>query len=363
MNTSKTLQALLRCTFCCVFGLAIAGNSNAGERNTPHTEPATVTMSSNPNLSGVVDIYLDGRIDGDVMSRLNTFADLKGRSGVILHLNSFGGSMRAALVLGRRIRELGFSTQVGVKGEGSIRNEAGICESACVMLFAGGRFRLIQPDSVVGVHQFATVDQVTSEQAMADAQIFSAATVNFLRDMGVNTQLFSLMAATPANAMQALSVPDQINLGLVNAGKDAAVWGIESAQGGLVLKGVQSTISSTIEIQLACTDQQEVSAAVMVDVVGKGGVRSVDLLVDGRTTAVALRQPAKLLGRTAKLHFLPGPSQLVEMQRARSVGVSLSYDGQRQSMFAIEVPEQAGALMAGFVQLCHGTPRHGVVQR
>lgn len=322
-----------------------------------------LTMSSNPNLSGVVDLYLDGRIDQDVMGRLNTFAELKGRNGVIIHLNSFGGSMRAGLALGRRIRELGFSTQVGVKGGASIRNEAGICESACVMLFAGGRFRLIQPDSLVGVHQFATANQVTSEQALADAQIFSAATVNFLRDMGVSTQLFSLMAATPTNAMQALSVPDQINLGLVNAGKDAAVWGIESKQGGLVLKGVQSTISSTIEIQLACTAQQDVSAAVMVDAGGKGDVRSVDLLVDGRTSTVALRQPVQMLGRTAKSDFLPGPSQLVEMQRARSVGVSLSYDGQRQSMFAIDVPAQAGALVAGFVQLCHGTPRAGVVQR
>jgi len=159
------------------------------------------------------------------------------------------------------------------------------------------------------------------------------------------------------------SIADQINLGLVNAGKEAAVWGIESDRGALVLKGVQSTISSTVEIQMACTARQEVSVAVMVDVDGKGEVRSVELLVDGRTSAVALRQPEPMVGRTAMSDFLPGAVQLVEMQSARSVGVRLSYEGQRQSMYAIDVSAQASALMAGFVQLCHGTQKTRTVQR
>jgi len=126
---------------------------------------------------------------------------------------------------------------------------------------------------------------------------------------------------------------------------------------------VQSTISSTVEIQLACTAQQDVSVAVMVDAGRKGQVRIVDLLVDGRSSAVALRQPVTPVGRTAMSDFLLGAEQLVEMQRARSVGVRLSYDGQRQSMYAIDVPAQASALMAGFVQLCHGTQKARTVQR
>ncbi|MBC2692714.1 MULTISPECIES: hypothetical protein [Pseudomonas] len=363
MKTLRFFLPLFRSSLCWVLGLAITGSVNAGERNAPRTSSATVTMSSNPDLSGVMNIYLDGRIDADVMGRLNTFAYLKGRNGVIVHLNSFGGSMRAGLALGRRIRELGFSTQVGVKGVSSISDEAGICESACVMLLAGGRFRLIQPDSVVGVHQFAAPDQATSQQVMADAQIFSAATVNFLRDMGVSTQLFSLMAVTPTSAMQKLSVADQVNLGLMNAGKEVAVWGIESEQGALVLKGVQSTISSTVEIQLACTAQQDVLVAVMVDAGGKGQVRSVDLLVDGRTSAVELRQPVQMMGRTAMSDFPPKAEQLVEMQRARSVGVRFRFDDQRQSMYAIDVPTQASALIGGFVQLCHGAQKGATVQR
>lgn len=362
MNTSKFLQALVRSALYCAFGLAIAGNVYAGESNAPRTASATVTMNANPDLSGVVDLYLDGRIDADVLDRLNTFAYLKGNNGVIIHLNSFGGSMRAGLALGRRIRELGFSTQVGARGESSIGGEAGICESACVMLLAGGRFRLIQRASVVGVHQFAAADQVTSQQALADAQIFSAATVNFLRDMGVSTQLFTLMAATPASEMQPLSVADQINLELVNAGKEPAVWGIESEQGVLVLKGVQSTISSSIEIHLACTAQQEVSA-VVVDAGVKVDMRSVDLIVDGRPSDVELRQPMHLVGRMAVFAFQPGAEQLVEMQSAKSVGLRLHYDGHRQSLHAIDVPARASALLTGFVQLCHGTQKTRTVQR
>lgn len=363
MKISKLVRALSRSAHCCVIALTIAGSVTARELDTPRAESATVTMSSNPDRSGVVDLFLDGRIDASVMARLNEFAYLKGRKGVILHLNSFGGSMREGLALGRRIRELGFTTQVGQNAGPSIRVEAGICESACVMLFAGGRFRLIQPESSVGVHQFGAADQVNSQQAMADAQIFSAATVNFLRDMGVSTQLFSLMAITPANAMQALSVADQINLGLVNAGKEIAVWNVESGQAGaLTLKGVQSTISSTVEIQMICTTQQDVTVEVMVDDGGAAGVRSANLLVDARTLAGELGHAVRTDGQTTKFDFHPEADQLPEMLSAKSIGVRLHHASQRQSVHAIDIPARAGALMAGFVQLCHGTPK-STVQR
>ena len=358
MNTSKFYQALFRSALCCVFGVAIIGSVNAGERNAPRNASAIVTISADPDLSGAVNLYLDGRIDAEVLGRLNTFAYLQGRNGVIVHLNSFGGSMRAGLALGRRIRELGFSTQVGAKGVSSVSDDAGICESACVMLLAGGRFRLIQPESVVGVHQFAAADQATSQQAMADAQIFSAATVNFLRDMGVSTQVFTLMAATPVSSMQELSVSDQINLGLVNGGTEIPVWGIVSKQGGaLVLKGVQSTISSTVEFELTCTAQQDISIAAMVDAGGKGQIHNVEFLVDGRSPAVKLKQPVQVVGRTAKSDFQPEPAQLAEVLSARSVGVRLRYDDQRLSTYSIDVPAQASALMGGFVQLCHGSQK------
>lgn len=88
-----------------------------------------------------------------------------------------------------------------------------------------------------------------------------------------------------------------------------------------------------------------------------------DLLVDGRPSAVELKKPVYLEGRTVMSAFLPGAEQLVEMQSAWSVGVRLRYDGHRQSLYAIDVPEQASALLDGFVQLCHGTQKTRTVQR
>lgn len=362
MKISKSVRALIRSASCCVIAMVITGSVTAGERNTPRTESATVTMSSNPDLSGVVDLYLDGRIDSQVMARLNNFAHLQGRKGVILHLNSFGGSMRDGLALGRRIRELGFSTQVSVTAGESLQGGAGICESACVLLFAGGRFRLLQSDSSVGVHQFAATDQVDSQEAMADAQIFSAATVNFFRDMGVSTQLFSLMAITPASEMQALSAADQVSLGLVNAGKEVAVWSIESGQSeGLVLKGVQSTISSSVKIQMSCTSQRTLILAVIVDN-GTAGVSNTNMLIDGRNLKSVMGLPLRVAGQTIKIEFQLGTAQLPVLLAAKSVGVRLEHDNQGQSVHAIDVPAKAGALMAGFVQICNGTPTNSALR-
>ncbi|GAB0080082.1 hypothetical protein I4I80_24135 [Pseudomonas syringae pv. tomato] len=354
MKKSKWVRTLFRIVHCCVIALVIAENVTAGERGIPRTESATITLIPNPNLSGVVDLYLDGRIDVHVMARLNNFAYLEGRKGVVLHLNSFGGSTRAGLALGRRIRQLGFSTQVSVKAEGSAQDRAGICESACVLLFAGGRFRLIQPDSLVGVHQFAATDQVDSHEAMADAQIFSAATVNYFRDMGVSTQLFSLMAITPAREMHPLSVTDQVDLGLVNAGKEDAVWSIESDYGGaLVVKGVQSTISSSVEFQMSCTAEQAIALGVIVDS-GTAGLNSADLLTDVRTLAGVPGQSVRTTVQTTEIEFLPGADQLHKIVGAKSFVVRLHYVNNRQSDYAIDVPAKAGALMAGFVRICHG---------
>jgi ATP-dependent protease ClpP protease subunit len=356
MKISKLIRALIRSTHICVIAMVIAGSATAGERTTPRTESATVTSGMNPDLSGVVDLYLDGRIDGRVMPQLNRFAYLQGRKGVILHLNSYGGSMRDGLLLGRRIRELGFTTQVSVEAGGSIQGQAGICESACVLLFAGGRFRLIQPDSSVGVHQFAATDQVDSQEAMADAQIFSAATVNFFRDMGVSTQLFSLMAITPAHEMQTLSVADQVNLGLVNAGKEDAVWNVESDQGGaLVLKGVQSTISSTVEVQISCTSHQAITMTLMVNNGVTMGVSSADLLIDARNLMDIQGQPVRESDQSTIFAIHPGADQLPKILGANAMGVRLHHVNQRQSVHTIDVPAQASALMAGFVRICHGS--------
>ncbi|MBX8557001.1 hypothetical protein K5D56_25460 [Pseudomonas cichorii] len=355
MKISKLLLALFRSAHCCVIALAIAGSVTAGDLNSPRAESATITMSSNPDLSGLVNLYLDGRIDAHVMERLNKFAYLQGRKGVILHLNSFGGSMREGLALGRRVRELGFTTQVSAESGDVLISEAGICESACVLLFAGGRFRLIQPDSSVGVHQFSAAEPVDSSEAMADAQIFSAATVNFFRDMGVSTRLFSFMAITPAHEMQELSVADQVNLGLVNGGKEAAVWSVESGQdNALILKGVQSTIKSSVEILMLCTNQQTITLAVRVDN-GTTGASSADLLIDARDLAEVSGQMVRTIGQTTTIGFQPEPDLLTAILDAKSLGVRLHHLDQRQSLHAIDVSKQAGALMAGFTQICHGT--------
>ncbi|HYP37176.1 MAG TPA: hypothetical protein VEQ62_12640, partial [Stellaceae bacterium] len=63
----------------------------------------------------------------------------------IIYLSSPGGSVSAAMQLGRAFRKFNTTTLVGksvkVSGEAYDDIEPGECMSACILAFAGGKFR------------------------------------------------------------------------------------------------------------------------------------------------------------------------------------------------------------------------------
>ena len=82
---------------------------------------------------------------------------LKGETVV---LNSSGGSVNDAIALGRRFRELGMLTTVGVsvhthsaRGERSSVSPEAYCESMCVFLLLSGKLRSVPEQAHVRVHQ------------------------------------------------------------------------------------------------------------------------------------------------------------------------------------------------------------------
>ncbi|MEX0751465.1 MAG: hypothetical protein WD073_00875 [Xanthobacteraceae bacterium] len=107
---------------------------------------------------------------------------------VVLH--SPGGSVSDALEMGRLIRNKQFSTEV----------KAGrYCASSCPLVFAGGVERRAGQKAVIGVHQVSVLarDGLTPVAGMEDAQRVSAACQRYLRDMGVDLEVWTRAMETP----------------------------------------------------------------------------------------------------------------------------------------------------------------------
>jgi hypothetical protein len=112
---------------------------------------------------------------------------------VVLH--SPGGSVQDALKIGRLIRERKYNTEV---------LDARYCASSCPLVFAGGVERLAAPKAAIGVHQVSALTSAASAtmaDGMSSAQRVSAEVQRYLRDMGVDSQVWVHAMETPANEL------------------------------------------------------------------------------------------------------------------------------------------------------------------
>ena len=112
---------------------------------------------------------------------------------VVLH--SPGGSVQDALRIGRLIRERTFNTEVA---------DGRYCASSCPLIFAGGVERSAGQKAAIGVHQISALTNATSAtmaDGMSSAQRVSAEVQRYLRDMGVDSQVWVHAMETPANEL------------------------------------------------------------------------------------------------------------------------------------------------------------------
>ena len=105
-------------------------------------------------------------------------------------LRSPGGSVRDALAMGRLIRQKQFSTEV----------ESGrYCASSCPLVFAGGIERRAASNAAIGVHEVAAAggESLSPAASMQDAQQISAECQQYLRDMGIDLEVWIHAMETP----------------------------------------------------------------------------------------------------------------------------------------------------------------------
>jgi hypothetical protein len=158
------------------------------------------------------ELVADGRLRATGTIQPGTaklFADeVEKRGGYIktIVLHSPGGSVTDALAMGRLIRKKNFATQV----------EAGrYCASSCPLVFAGGVERRAGERAIIGVHQVsALAPEGVLAGGMAEAQRISAVCQKYLREMGVDLEVWTHAMATPKEKLYSFKKDELLTLKL-----------------------------------------------------------------------------------------------------------------------------------------------------
>lgn len=169
-------------------------------------------------------VYLSGQIDKSATSRLKaTLAKFPSpNNGYDFVLNSPGGLIYQGIELGRYIRSLPKSkTYIGQVHSQLKHNNLSAslrpatCASSCSLAFLGGHQRYVPNSSRYGVHQFYIDSLISQHDAISVGQITTADVVSYLNEMGIDSNLVSVMARTDKNDMNFLSQSQLLKFNII----------------------------------------------------------------------------------------------------------------------------------------------------
>ena len=122
-----------------------------------------------------------------------------------LYLNSPGGDVKAAIQIGRQLRDARAAVHVFSDAQ---------CSSSCVFLLAGATRRAI--DGSVAIHRPAASDAVrkTDAQARVEYESLLREIEYFFRSMNVSQRLFDAMISIPPDEPRYLSLHELSRFGL-----------------------------------------------------------------------------------------------------------------------------------------------------
>jgi hypothetical protein len=123
----------------------------------------------------------------------------RGRTpAVMVNLDSDGGSVRAAMRIGRALRKLDALVRV---------SEAGKCMSSCVFVLAGAGRRGVYEGGQVGIHRpyMPEASKTTPDLERARYKALQAEVAAFLADSDIDLRLFRDMMLIPPDRIRVLT--------------------------------------------------------------------------------------------------------------------------------------------------------------
>ncbi|MGY8684749.1 hypothetical protein Q2941_44420 [Bradyrhizobium sp. UFLA05-153] len=178
---------LVGAALCIALMAVLSGSVHAGVALEERKLPMKFTwVDCQPNCRGWLSAA--GVVTADSPGDFDEFARGRQLGGATIVLDSSGGSVNASIALGRRFRELGALTTVGVSVQTNTAQSApanmapvAYCESMCVFLLLSGKTRYVPETAHVRVHQIWLGDRAND----AKGAIYSADDLMIVeRDIG-----------------------------------------------------------------------------------------------------------------------------------------------------------------------------------
>jgi hypothetical protein len=162
-----------------------------------------------PNCRGWVSAV--GIVTPETPGDFDEFARGRQLGGATIVLDSLGGSVNDSIALGRRWRDLGALTTVGIGVETNTAQDApantapaAYCESMCVFLLLSGKTRYVPQTAHVRVHQIWLDSRINN----AKAAVYSADDLMIVeRDIGRLAKYTFDMGGTGDLLLLSLNVP------------------------------------------------------------------------------------------------------------------------------------------------------------
>jgi hypothetical protein len=150
---------------------ALGGSAHAGVTLEERKLPMKFSwISCQPNCRGWVSAV--GIVTADSPRDFDEFARGRELRGATIVLDSSGGSVNDSMALGRRWRDLGALTTVGIsvetqaaQGDRASVTPQAYCESMCVFLLLSGKTRYVPEAAHVRVHQIWMGDRADDAKA------------------------------------------------------------------------------------------------------------------------------------------------------------------------------------------------------
>ena len=192
----------------------VQGQTPASQTPAPKTQPAyspqgetmTFRLVEGTGPGGAKKwVSATGQIQRGSLAAFTSFTKANNIEGLPLVLDSNGGSVLAAMAIGRLVRAARMQTSVGrtiSTGEQEAVRTADVrCASACVLLLMGGIGRSVSEDARIEVHMFSVELDAEGNKARSDpnfrdieqAQRTMARHAVYVAEMGVAARYLEIM--------------------------------------------------------------------------------------------------------------------------------------------------------------------------
>jgi hypothetical protein len=246
--------------------------------STPATAMSFDAQGSGGNCDTCQWIAAEGEITSSTPAEFEKFAAAHDQFLKIVYLSSPGGSVVAAMRLGKAFRKLGMATVVGksVKpaGERFEDIQPSECMSACVLAFAGGKSRYYRSKfgvarhadkNALGLHQFYAMSGASSEErdmtaqaakafGIEGAQVVMGVEMAYLAEMGVDPMLLTLASATKPGDIYTLTEAEALHFKLAMPEDLQPEWQLKFHGQALVSEGHGSFEGDEYSVALWCPD-------------------------------------------------------------------------------------------------------------